>query len=709
MVKVSKKSEYMKLQQVVAFSCLSCLLWVQRITCGQVSNESVTEWSCTCSSASDVSQNKVNASNCSRTCDCQPAVGGSSGNRWTCVCAQGKFPYLAADNHNSDCFTACNCTSGSLTDAKAPRKSISGKIILFILLECVALATLAFVALAICYVRQRCKSQPPMLSSDNGSSCNSTTNLISNRTASIPESGISTYLPANTVTGCLGKASFLPRSRPGTLRSTILQFSYSELEHATNRFCDSNLIGLGGSSHVYHGHLKDGRTVAVKRLTSSGGPDADAIFLTEIELISRLNHCHVVPLLGYCSESLGRQIERLLVFEFMPNGNLRECLDGTSGKCLDWNTRVAIALGAARGLEYLHEASAPRILHRDVKSTNILLDENWRPKITDLGMAKRITADGLLSCSSSPARMQGTFGYFAPENAIIGRATLKSDVFSFGVVLLELITGRKPIYCSTDRGEESLVIWAASHLDNCRWCISELPDPHLKGHFPAEEMQLMAFLAKECLLLDPDSRPSMSEVVQILSTIATKSSRRKVAGNLVQSLFSHSVKNEPEQDELHNQVNTEELNQLSTSGQSARLSVPLDIDRILCLENNGKQADYVERMTHSTSNSKNHLAQDDETVDLVKPRLEAFCIGDSNSSQILGLEHAFAVGQHPHLTVRCSKGVQCSTKVTIHARPSGISWNNFHGSPSSSWSSSTIAWPRCSTSTTTTTTTRRMS
>lgn len=214
--------------------------------------------------------------------------------------------------------------------------------------------------------------------------------------------------------------------------------------------------------------------------------------LKQIELLSRLNHCHVVPLLGYCSESQGRQLERLLVFECMSNGNLRDCLDLKQGKKpMDWQTRVSVALGAARGLEYLHEAAAPRILHRDIKSTNILLDDKFRAKvcadseegrhlnnayqikalltdhslqITDLGMAKCLMNDGVTSCSSSPARMLGTFGYFAPEYAIVGKASLKSDVFSFGVVILELITGRQPIHkSSSTRTDESLVIWVSNH------------------------------------------------------------------------------------------------------------------------------------------------------------------------------------------------------------------------------------------------------
>ncbi|KAG9131788.1 hypothetical protein Leryth_009531, partial [Lithospermum erythrorhizon] len=151
---------------------------------------------------------------------------------------------------------------------------------------------------------------------------------------------------------------------------------------------------------------------AIKRIKMKGGADIESLFLTEIKLIARLHHCHVVPLLGYCSSHQGKNAERLLVFEYMSNGNLRDCLDGDSRKCLDWGTRIVIALGAAKGLEYLHESAAPKILHRDVKSTNILLNEKWTPKITDLGMAKHLLTEGAASGSSSPARMQN-FCHFA--------------------------------------------------------------------------------------------------------------------------------------------------------------------------------------------------------------------------------------------------------------------------------------------------------
>lgn len=197
----------------------------------------------------------------------------------------------------------------------------------------------------------------------------------------------------------------------GSIPGSILHFSYYELEQSTSKFSEGNLIGLGGSSTVYHGNLKDGKDIAVKRLKTKGGPNLEFEFLTEvclhkenlfsyggdhllhlfksylltsvqIELLSRLHHCHIVPLLGFCLELQGKHMERLLVFEYMPNGNLRDNLTITQvNHTLDWETRVSIALGAAKGLEYLHEAAAPRILHRDIKSTNILLDDKWRPRV----------------------------------------------------------------------------------------------------------------------------------------------------------------------------------------------------------------------------------------------------------------------------------------------------------------------------------------
>ncbi|EOY34403.1 hypothetical protein QUC31_018463 [Theobroma cacao] len=630
----------MKLEVEVSLAFVISLIWIQHGLCDELSNTSgVNNWTCTCSSLNQGNQTSVLKSNCSRSCDCSPVE--PSGDRWTCLCATDGLPKVAVNNHDTTCFTACNCTAGSLPQAPASRNHYSNRVVVIILLLSVILTTLAFLASVTCYFCRKdkcakCPIQPPIFSSDKETSCNSATNLISHKTSLVSETIVNVSFPTKPVAGCFQKASFLCRGKKGTILGTICQFAYSELENATNKFSNSNLIGLGGSSFVYRGQLKDGRIVAVKRLKLQGGPDVDSIFSTEVELLSRLHHCHVVPLLGYCSEFSGKHAERLLVFEYMPNGNLRDCLDGNLGENMTWETRVGIAIGAARGLEYLHEAAAPRILHRDVKSTNILLDNNWRAKITDLGLAKHVRADGVPSCSSSPARMQGTFGYFAPEYAIVGKASLMSDVFSFGVVLLELITGRQPIQESNNK-EESLVIWATPRLQDSKRVTSELPDPRLKGNFPEEEMQIMAYLAKECLLLDPDARPTMSEVVQILSTIAPdKSKRMNIPVNFFQMSSAHNVKNEAlverHQSVIEALYDTEE-HMPAASISSAESSPPLSTDGIEII---GKEigplpAECMERLILLSSNARSWRVNDDEAVDLTEPRFESFRMANVKS------------------------------------------------------------------------------
>ncbi|XP_071706538.1 receptor-like serine/threonine-protein kinase NCRK [Rutidosis leptorrhynchoides] len=594
----------MKLRPHAALACFFSLILVQHILCDEVSGTPDTsKWICTCL-ANKLNQKFIITSNCSSSCNC--SLEGTSQNRYKCICFGDGLPEVASRD-DSNCFVSCNCNSGSLSESESSKKQFSSKAVLVILLLCMAVTTLAIFASVMCYVYQKhnCSKQLPLSSSDKDTSYSSSTNLISYKTASDPESKVHIHHPTNPITGCVYKASFFFKKQTRTVQGTVTNFSYSELEIATNKFSDSNLIGVGVSSHVYYGQLRDGKLVAVKRLKGQGGPDAELTFLTEIELLSRLHHCHVVPLVGYCLEYYGKHPEMLLVFQYMSNGNLRECLDGISEKCLDWGARIAVAIGAARGLEYLHEAAAPRILHRDVKSTNILLDENWRAKITDLGMAKSLASDGIPSCSSSPARMQGTFGYFAPEYAIVGRASLMSDVFSFGVVLLELISGRHPIYKSPDKGEESLVIWATPLLQDSRRVSKELPDPRLKGNFEEEELQVMAYLAKECLLLDPDARPTMSEVVQILLTIAPEKSKRRNFS--VDRYQDYTIRMDRA---------TDKLQQTSSSGSYSSESLLL----IHSQEND------QEPITDS------HVEDDEATVDLTEPRFESFCVSNISSA-----------------------------------------------------------------------------
>ncbi|MQL99909.1 hypothetical protein Taro_032636 [Colocasia esculenta] len=572
----------MKLQLNVVTLYVSFILYIGCGLCGELLDGLNTlKWTCVCSAAPVGTNNYRPASNCSTSCHCTPdvGIGGDNEERWTCSCSPQQVPHESSI-YDVSCFNSCNCTSG-----------------------------------------------------------------------------------------CIWRASIMFRRKRQTLFTCIIQFSYVELELATNKFSKEKLIGIGGSSNVYRGQLKDGKLVAVKKLKMVGGSDTDSEFLTEIELISRLNHRHVVPLLGYCIEYQGKQVERLLVFEYMSNGNLRECLDASKGKdSLDWGTRVKISLGVARGLEYLHEAAAPRILHRDVKSTNILLDDKYTAKIsimifdcyhcglgslqvsqiTDLGMAKRLMAEDFMSCTNSPARMLGTFGYFAPEYAIVGKASLKSDVFSFGVVILELITGRQPIHKSTNKGNESLVIWvncftiitnlaAAAKLCSSKLVVSELPDPLLKGNFPEEEMQMMAHLARECLHWDPDSRPSMSEVVQILSAVASdKVQRRNLSANFLMGPSSCSVRRSTASSVLQGcedlrEVCLEkvEVGQLVPDRAHARCSLSSPVDQSLC----DKRKEHDEQVFCDgdtdglmllTSSARSSHAPEDEIVDLTEPRFESF-------------------------------------------------------------------------------------
>ncbi|KAM0055715.1 putative protein kinase RLK-Pelle-PERK-1 family [Helianthus debilis subsp. tardiflorus] len=222
------------------------------------------------------------------------------------------------------------------------------------------------------------------------------------------------------------------------------KFTYEDLFEATNGFSPRNLLGSGGFGYVYKGMLADGTEVAVKELKIGGG-QGEREFTAEVEIISRIHHRYLVSLVGYCvSEN-----KRLLVYEYVPNNTLYYHLH-------DWPTRMRVASGAARGIAYLHEDCNPRVIHRDIKSSNILLDKNFEARVSDFGLAK-LAAD----VTHVTTRVMGTFGYMAPEYARSGNLSEKSDVFSFGVVLLELITGRKPVDASQRSGDEGLVEWVS--------------------------------------------------------------------------------------------------------------------------------------------------------------------------------------------------------------------------------------------------------
>uniref|UniRef100_A0A2N9F398 Protein kinase domain-containing protein n=1 Tax=Fagus sylvatica TaxID=28930 RepID=A0A2N9F398_FAGSY len=282
-------------------------------------------------------------------------------------------------------------------------------------------------------------------------------------------------------------------------------FSYSELRTATDDFSPSNKLGEGGFGPVYKGTLIDGRVIAVKQL-SVASQQGNIQFVTEIATISSVQHRNLVKLYGCCTEG-GK---RLLVYEYLENGSLDHALFEQRSLNLDWSTRFDICMGIARGIAYLHEESRLRIVHRDVKASNILLDSDFIPKISDFGLAK-LYDDKKTHLST---RVAGTYGYLAPEYAMRGHLTEKVDVFSFGVVALELVSGRPNADSSLEEEKLYLLEWAWHLHENERDI--QLVDSKL-SEYSEEEVKRVIGVGLLCSQASPMLRPSMSRVVAMLS------------------------------------------------------------------------------------------------------------------------------------------------------------------------------------------------
>ncbi|XP_060196965.1 proline-rich receptor-like protein kinase PERK9 [Lycium barbarum] len=309
-----------------------------------------------------------------------------------------------------------------------------------------------------------------------------------------------------------GAGSNIANGNTGGLGHSNPWFTFQELVEATNGFSEHNLLGEGGFGSVYKGCLADGRDVAVKKL-NIGGSQGEREFRAEVEIISRIHHRHLVSLVGYCIYESGR----LLVYEYVPNDTLNFHLHAQGRPVMDWETRVKIAVGAARGIAYLHEDCCPRIIHRDIKSSNILLDNYFDARVADFGLAK-LAQDAK---SHVTTRVMGTFGYMAPEYASSGKLTEKSDVFSFGVVLLELITGRKPVDTSQPLGEESLVEWARPLLGDAleKEEFDQLTDPRLEKNYVDSEMFRMIEVAAACVRHSAAKRPRMGQIMRAFDSM----------------------------------------------------------------------------------------------------------------------------------------------------------------------------------------------
>ncbi|OAE19821.1 hypothetical protein AXG93_291s1020 [Marchantia polymorpha subsp. ruderalis] len=315
--------------------------------------------------------------------------------------------------------------------------------------------------------------------------------------------------------GALFSAALVVLRKEGKIRPWKLT-PFQRLEFTANELVeclsDENIIGRGGAGTVYKGEMASGEMVAVKRLACGRGTSShDHGFSAEIRTLGKIRHRNIVRLLGFCTNNE----MNLLVYEYMPNGSLGEFLHGKKSGVLDWNMRYSIAVQAAHGLCYLHHDCSPLIVHRDVKSNNILLDSNLEAHVADFGLAKLFQDSGK---SESMSSIAGSYGYIAPEYAYTLKVNEKSDIYSFGVVLMELLTGKRPIEPEFGDGVD-IVQWVRTKIQT-KEGVMEILDPRVGGvTVPLQEVMLVLRVALLCSGDHPIDRPTMRDVVQMLSDV----------------------------------------------------------------------------------------------------------------------------------------------------------------------------------------------
>ncbi|XP_022131683.1 probable receptor-like protein kinase At1g80640 isoform X2 [Momordica charantia] len=292
----------------------------------------------------------------------------------------------------------------------------------------------------------------------------------------------------------------------GYNKASVPTIDYEHLEKATNIFEESKILGEGGFGRVYKAKLDDNLFVAVKKLECTD-KDSEREFENEVDLLSKIQHLNIIRLLGYSIHGESR----LLVYELMENGSLETLLHGPShGAALTWHMRMKIALDTARGLEYLHEHCKPAVIHRDLKSSNILLDANFNSKLSDFGLSVIVGAQ-----NKNEIKISGTMGYVAPEYLLDGKLTDKSDVYAFGVVLLELLLGRRPVEKLAPSQCQSIVTWAMPQLTD-RSKLPNIVDPVIKNTMDTKHLFQVAAVAVLCVQPEPSYRPLITDVLHSL-------------------------------------------------------------------------------------------------------------------------------------------------------------------------------------------------
>lgn len=335
-----------------------------------------------------------------------------------------------------------------------------------------------------------------------------------------------------------------PRSEGEILSCPSLKpFTFSELKNATRNFRPDSLLGEGGFGYVFKGWIDEqslsaarpgsGIVIAVKKLKPEGF-QGHKEWLTEVNYLGQLHHPNLVKLIGYCLEGENR----LLVYEFMPKGSLENHLFRRGAQPLPWEIRIKVAVGAARGLSFLHDA---QVIYRDFKASNILLDSEFNSKLSDFGLAKDGPTGDRTHVST---QVMGTHGYAAPEYVATGRLSARSDVYSYGVVLLEVLSGRRAVDKSKIGMEQNLVDWAKPYLGDKRK-VFRIMDSKLEGQYPQKGAFLAASLALQCISNEAKSRPLMSEVLSTLEQLQAPSKNASKHSHSDKKTPSHPVAKSP--------------------------------------------------------------------------------------------------------------------------------------------------------------------
>ncbi|KAG9452103.1 hypothetical protein H6P81_005007 [Aristolochia fimbriata] len=316
-------------------------------------------------------------------------------------------------------------------------------------------------------------------------------------------------------------------------------YTLKELLQATNNFSEENKLGEGGFGSVYWGRTSKGSEIAVKRLKAMTAK-AEMEFAVEVEVLGRVRHKNLLGLRGFYAGG----DERLIVYDYMPNHSLITHLHGqlAADGLLDWQRRMNIVHGAAEGLLYLHHEAQPHIIHRDIKASNVLLDSEFRPKVADFGFAK-LLPEGV---SHLTTRVKGTLGYLAPEYAMWGKVSESCDVYSFGILMLEIVSARKPIEKLPGGVKRDIVQWAKPMVE--KGGFDQIADPRLVGKFDGDQLRNAVLVAMRCTDGNPENRPTMMEVAAFLrSGGGTRRKKEVVSGRNLYPV--EGDENEEEEDE----------------------------------------------------------------------------------------------------------------------------------------------------------------